>query len=147
MSFDGITEETAIREQLANLAGGRVLDLEPDDTSVPVDETGKTRPYIVLSMGVPFASGAGERSMGDGEADIPYTMTFVVGCYAGDRDSLNALYKAVTERLVGWTPNEGNALPIRVPYAYNGNTQKTATRPAIVSKIAAMATTINLSTR
>lgn len=147
MSFDGITEETNIRARLADLAGGRILDAAPDDASVPLDVVGKVRPYVVLSMGVPFAHGAGNRSMGDGEEDIPYTLTFVIGCYAGDRDSLNALYKEVASRLVGWSPNEGNALPISVPYAYNGNTQQTQTRPAIVSKVAAMKTTINLSTR
>lgn len=146
MSFDGITEENNIRTRLADLAGGRVLDMAPDDTLVPIDQNGRVRPYIVLSMGAPFAHGSSGRSMGDGEEDIPYTMTFVVACYAGDRDSLNSLYKIVSSRLIGWTPNEGNATPIRVPYAYNGATSKTSSRPMILSKVAAMACTVNLST-
>ena len=147
MSFDGIDEETNILNRLAGVAGDRILDMEPDDVSVPIDTYGKVRPYIVLSMGAPFAHGADDRSMGDGEQDIPYTLTFVIGCYAGDRASLNALYKEVVSRLVGWCPNEGNATDIRIPYAFNGASEKTQVRPALFSKIAAMATTINLSTR
>jgi hypothetical protein len=147
VSFDGIDEETNIRGRLEDLAGGRILDQEPDEEQIPVDTQGKVRPYIVLSMGAPFANPGSGRSMGDGEEDIPYTMTFVVGCYAGDRDSLNSLYKAVVKRLVGWTPSSvDNATPIRLPYAYNGATRPTTTKPSIVSKIAAMACTINLST-
>lgn len=146
MSFDGTDEETNILQKLEGIAGGRILDMEPDDASLPIDTYGKVRPYVVISMGAPFAHGAGSRSMGDGEEDIPYSLTFVVGCYAGDRDSLNKLYKEVVKRLVGWSPNEGNAAPIRIPYAFNGASQSNQVRPAIFSKIAAMATTINLST-
>lgn len=146
MSFDGIDEETNIRTVLEGLAGGRVLDQIPDEESIPVDTVGKVRPYIVLSMGAPFANPGSGRSMGDGEENIPYTMTFVVGCYAGDRDSLNSLYKKVVTKLVGWTPSEvDNSTPIRLPYAYNGSTRVTQTKPSVMSKIAAMACTINLS--
>ncbi|WP_025157280.1 hypothetical protein [Leifsonia aquatica] len=146
MSFDGGAEETAIRERLGTLAGGRIMDMEPDDTMVPVypDGQGKAMPYIVLSMGVPFANPSAGRAMSDGEADIAYTLTFVVGCYAGDRNSLNALWKAVVELMVDWTPVPGNDTPVSIPYAYNGSSQQTKTRPALFSKIAAMKTTINL---
>lgn len=147
MSFDGIDEETGILSRIGNLAGGRILDMEPDDTNIPIDTYGKVRPYVVLSMGAPFAHGSDGRSMGDGEEDIPYSLTFVIGCYAGDRASLNSLYKEVVALLVGWCPNEGNATAISIPFAYNGATAKTLVRPAIFSKIAAMKTTINLSTR
>lgn len=146
MSFDGITEETNTRALLAGIAGGRLFDMEPDDVAVPVDTLGAVRPYIVLSFGVPFAHGAGNRSIGDTERTIPYTLTFVVGCYAGDRDSLNALYKEVSNRLVGASLNGNNATPVRIPYGYNGKTKSTKSRPAIFSKIAACACTINMST-
>ncbi|MBG6106643.1 hypothetical protein [Frigoribacterium sp. CG_9.8] len=146
MSFDGIDEETSIREKLSDLAGGRILDMAPDDADVLLDSVGKARPYIVLSVGAPFALNGGGRSMGDGEDDIPYTMTFVVGCYAGDRKSLNALFREVVKRLVNWIPSDGNATPIRMPYASNGSATRTISRPAIFSKVAAMATTINMST-
>jgi hypothetical protein len=147
MSFDGIDEETNILQRIGDLAGGRILNSEPDDTSIPVDSLGKVRPYIVVSIGVPFATSGGSRSMGDGEEHVPYTLTMVIGCYAKDRASLNLLYKAVAERLVGWTPVDGNSTPIKLPYAFNSGSAQTAVRPAIMSKIAAMVTTINLSTR
>lgn len=144
MSFDGVVEETNIRTRLADLAGGRVFDDELDDEAIPVDGTGKARPYIVLSIGVPYKDPAGDASFSDGERDVPYILTLVVGCYAGDRESLNALYSAVADRLVGWNPNEGNALPMSAPRAIPSSNGASQTRPVTFGKLLALRTTINV---
>lgn len=140
--IDGSAEESAIRGQLAGLAGDRLLDAQPDEGSVPVDATGKARPYIVLDMGTPFRKG-NDRSFGDGEQDIPYYLTFAIGCYAGDRNSANMLYKEVAGRLAGWTPVPDDDTPIEIPYAFPDNTRGTQVRPATFGKVAAMRCTIN----
>lgn len=146
MSFDGIDEETNARALFSDLVGGRIFDMSPDDVDVPIDRLGKVRPYIVLSFGVPYARGSESRAVGDSERTIPYTLTFVIGCYAGDRDSLNALYKEVSNRIVGVELNGNNATPVRIPFGYNGKTKSTTSRPAIFSKFAACSCTINMST-
>jgi hypothetical protein len=145
VNFDGIAEEDSIREHLSTLAGGRILDETPDDTEVPIDATGKVRPYIVLSIGVPFPTVGGGRSFSEGEKDIPYTLTLTVGCYAGDRKSLNMLYRAVLGKLVDWEPVADNDTALRVRAAVNGSSRSNEVRPAIVSKIVAMACTINMA--
>lgn len=145
MSFDGVAEEVAIRARLATLAGGRILDDTPDDESVPIDEAGRVRPYIVLSIGVPFPKVDAGRAFSDGEKQIPYTMTLVVGCYAGDRDSLNALYAAVVDRLVDWTPVEDNSTALAIRRAVNANQKAAGARPATYAKIVAMVCTINMA--
>jgi hypothetical protein len=145
VSFDGVAEELAIRARLSTLAGGRILDDTPDDESVPVSDTGKARPYIVLSVGVPFPKADGGRSFGEGEKQIPYTMTLVVGCYAGDRDSLNALYQAVVQRLVDWAPVPDNDTVLAIRSAVNGSQKAAGARPATYAKIVALVCTINMA--
>lgn len=145
MSYDGIEEEVAIRGRLGTLAGGRILDQTPDDVDIPVDELGKVRPYIVLSVGVPFPKAGGGRAFSDGEKDIPYTHTLVVGCYAGDRNTLNALYRAVMGKLVDWIPLPNDNTALAVVRAVNGSRKANEVRPAILSKIAALSHTINLA--
>ncbi|MGN6324490.1 hypothetical protein [Pseudolysinimonas sp.] len=145
MSSDGVNEELAILERLKGLAGGRILDGDPDDASIPTDDVGKVRPYITLSIGTPFADPAGARAFGDGEERIPYIMVVVVGCFAGDRDSLNALYKAVRGRLLGWAPDVDNATPFALRGGVNGSSGATDARPAQLSKIMAFRSTINLA--
>ena len=144
MSFDGVAEEAAIRAKMSELAGGRVHDDAPDDEHLEYDEVGKVRPYMVLSIGTPFPDVSGGRAFGEGEQDIPYILTVVVGCYAGDRETLNMLYRAVVKRLVGWTPVEDNDTPLAVRYAVNQSRKENQTRPKILSKIIALRCTINL---
>lgn len=144
-NFDGLTEKANILAQIGDLAGGRVLSSAPDDASVPVDEVGKVRPYIVASFGVPFAGKKNERAFGDGERRRPYIFTMVMGAFAGDEGSCDALFAAITDRLVDFEPNGDNATALSIPYAYNSNASATPTRPSIVGRIAAMQTTINLS--
>lgn len=147
-NFDGVAEETSVLALLNSLqtTGGRVLDDAPDETSIPVDGYGRPMPYIVASFGVPFQSGAKNGvAFADTARTIPYTMTMVIGVYAGTRDDLNEAYQEMMSALVGFEPNGDNALPLTVPYAYNQSSKGTATRPSIYGKVVAAQTTVNLS--
>lgn len=141
--IDGAAEEAAIRGRLSDLVEGRIFDDEPDDTEVAIDAVGKPQPYIVLSFGVPYAKPGAGRAFGDGEKDVPYILTFVVGAFAGTRAKVNATYAAIADRLVDFQPT-GSSLPISIPFARNSSRAAVPdVRPRLVGKIAAMQTTIN----
>lgn len=146
-NFDGIAEGKATKARLADLAGGRMFDRRPADEQIPVYGNGEAMPYIQVSIGTPFVNPAGDKAFGDGQRESEYTLTVVVGCYAGNGDNLDALWAAVCDRMIGWSPNPGNASEYSLPYAYNGSSGKTDSAPELFSRIASFKSTINLKTR
>jgi len=145
-NFDGAAEEDAIQALLESLPlfEGRIFDNAPDLASSPMDKYGKVAPYIVASYGVPFRAPGKDASFADTEKTIPYTMTIVIGVYAGSKDDLRAAYAQASEALTDFQPTPDNSLPLKIPYAYSSASGQNST-PRVYSKIMAMQTTVNLS--
>lgn len=129
MAFDGAVERNNIYTKLLTLAGGRVHRGIPDDEMLERFANGKVKPYIIVMFGRPIPR-LRDRGMGVGERGQPYIMAVSVIAFAASQTDTEATAAAVTDLLLGWNPNPGNATELAGGGGYAFNAIDAESKPS-----------------
>lgn len=140
--FNGDLEAEAILARLSVLAGGRILEAQPDDDNLPRDDSGRVRPYAVVYFSDPVPA-AGDRTF-DRDGAQPFVLPVMIQWSAPDPATLRALASAGRSLLVDWRPSL--AADAMQPIGGGSYTTLDAqNKPSRYNRLAHFSTTINLS--
>ena len=107
-NFDGYAEGELIFDRLtANVAGGRVFDLMPDDVQIEKFADGKVKPFVVFRYGTPVRTRS-DRTIA-GERLQPHRMPITIGSYAGALRIARQQTAHIMDLMLDWRPNENSS--------------------------------------
>lgn len=107
-NFDGYAEGTLFFNRLeANVAGGRVHTLMPDDTQIEKFTDGTIKPFVVFRYGTPVRTRS-DRTLA-GERLQPHRMPITIGSYAGTIDLARQQTAHIMDLMLDWRANSNSS--------------------------------------
>lgn len=142
MSFDGILEGDRALERARTLAGGRVYDSVPEETQLARDSDGQVLPYIIMTVGTPFAA-VGDRTI-MGETEQPQNLIIIFECWAASADTARRLAGGVRRKFLGHQLSD-NSTQIQLGGGGYFQTKSATGRPSRYSQSVTCSMIINQS--
>jgi len=110
-NFDGMAEIDAIITRVtANIAGGRVHQIMPDDEQIEMftaAQGGGIKPFVVLRFGTPVRTYSDRTIIG--ERAQPHRVPLTMGSYAGTIQIARQQAAATINLMLDWRPTENSS--------------------------------------